>query len=150
MPAPPKNHTIPEREPEDAPAVCSHPDDAEHLKRAQLEAEVSSLRQTLRESRTALRRSATQSTQKLSAQANEISRLKALNTDTGKRLADLKSDHAIIELGRNKLNALTATATCSRSSIFQSRHSNNHFTLKLAGQPMRATRPKSTLGLKPE
>jgi len=69
------------------------------LKCAQLEVEVSSLRQALRESRAALRRSANQSTQKLIAQANEISRLKALNAYTGKRLADLESGHTIIELG---------------------------------------------------
>lgn len=47
-----------------------------------------------------LRRSATQSTQKLIAQTNEIRRLKALNAYTRKRLADLESGHAIIELGR--------------------------------------------------
>ena len=100
MLAPLKNRAILEKEPEDAPADGNYPDDAERLKRAQLEAEVSALRQALRESRAALRRSATQSTQKLIAQANEISHLKALNTYTGKRLADLESGHAIIELGR--------------------------------------------------
>lgn len=100
MLAPLKNRAILEKEPADAPADGSHPDDAERLKRAQLEAEVSSLRQALRESRAALRRSATQSAQKLIAQANEISRLKALNAYTAKRLADLESGHAIIELGR--------------------------------------------------
>ena len=47
-----------------------------------------------------MRRSATQSAQKLIAQANEISRLKALNAYTAKRLAELESGHAIIELGR--------------------------------------------------
>lgn len=100
MLAPLKNRALLEKEPEDAPADCSYPDDTERLKHAQLEAEVSALRQALRESRAALRRSATQSTKKLIAQANEISRLKALNADTGKRRADLESGHAIIELGR--------------------------------------------------
>ena len=85
MLAPLKNRAILEKEPADG----SHPDDAERLKRTQLEAEISSLRQALRESRAALRRSATQSAQKLNAQANEIS-----------RLAELESGHAIIELGR--------------------------------------------------
>lgn len=96
MLAPLKNRAILEKEPADS----SHPDDAEGLKCAQLEADVSTLRQALRESRAALRRSATQSAQKLIAQANEISRLKALNAYTAKRLADLESGHAIIELGR--------------------------------------------------
>ena len=100
MLAPLKNRAILEKEPEEAPTDCSYPDNAERLKRAQLEAEVSSLRQALRESRATQRRSATQSTQKLIAQANEISRLKALNAYTGKRLADMESGHAIIELGR--------------------------------------------------
>ena len=100
MLAPLKNRAILEKEPADAPADGSHPDDAERLKRARLEAEVSALRQALRESRAALRRSATQSAQKLIAQANEISRLKALNAYTAKRLAELESGHAIIELGR--------------------------------------------------
>ena len=100
MLAPLKNRAILEREPENVPADCRHRDDAERLKRARLEAEVNSLRQALRESRAALRRSATQSTQKLIAQANEISRLEALNAYLGKRLADLESGHAIIELGR--------------------------------------------------
>ena len=93
MLAPLKNRAILEKEPADAPAD-GNPEDAERLKRAQLEAEVSSLRQALRESRAALRRSATQSAQKLIAQANEISRLKALNAGTGKRLADrVRSRH---------------------------------------------------------
>ena len=100
MLAPLKNRAILEKEPADAPADGSDLDDAERLKRAQLEAEISSLRQALRESRAALRRSATQSAQKLIAQANEISHLKALNAYTAKRLADLESGHAIIELGR--------------------------------------------------
>ena len=100
MLAPLKNRAILEKEPADAPADGNDPDDTERLKRARLEAEVSALRQALRESRAALRRSATQSAQKLIAQANEISRLKALNAYTAKRLTDLESGHAIIELGR--------------------------------------------------
>ncbi len=100
MLAPLKNRAILEKEPADAPADGNDPDDTERLKRARLEAEVSALRQALRESRAALRRSATQSAQKLIAQANEISRLKALNAYTAKRLAELESGHAIIELGR--------------------------------------------------
>jgi hypothetical protein len=51
MLAPLKNRAILEKEPADG----SHPDDAERLKRTQLEAEISSLRQALRESRAALR-----------------------------------------------------------------------------------------------
>lgn len=54
MLAPLKNCAILEKEPKDAPADCSYPDIAERLKRAQLETEVSSLRQALRESRAAL------------------------------------------------------------------------------------------------
>jgi len=50
MLAPLKNRAILEKEPAD----CIHPDAAERLKCAQLEAEVSSLRQSLRESSAAL------------------------------------------------------------------------------------------------
>ena len=116
MLAPLKNRAILEKEPAEAPADCSYPDDAERLQRARLEAEVGSLRQALRESRAALRRSATQSTQKLIAQANEISRLKALNAGTAKRLADLESGHAIIELGRKLIELSEVNHTLSSAA----------------------------------
>jgi len=116
MLAPLKNRAILEKEPSETPADCSYPDDAERLQRARLEAEVGSLRQALRESRAALRRSATQSAQKLIAQANEISRLKALNAYTTKRLADLESGHAIIELGRKLIELSEVNHTLSSAA----------------------------------
>ena len=49
-------------------------------------------------------------------QANEISRLKALNAGTAKRLADLESGHAIIELGRKLIELSEVNHTLSSAA----------------------------------
>jgi hypothetical protein len=73
---------------------------------AELFAEIELLKQALRHSRNAQRRSALDSAAKIIAQANQISHLQDINNKLEKRLHQLESGVAITELGQ-KLMALT-------------------------------------------
>lgn len=67
---------------------------------AQLIAENSALKLTLRQSRKNQRRAASISASKIVAQADEIRRLECLLSDASDRLAKVESGQTIIELGR--------------------------------------------------
>ena len=76
----------------------------------QLEAANLALRDALRESRQAQKRSATQAARKIVAQTNEISRLQSLLHASRERAAALESGQAIVELGRRLILLSEANA----------------------------------------
>lgn len=101
MLAPLKNRAILERDPGDPQSDLAAADERRRLDR--LSDENTALREALRQSRRALRRSAAAAARRIVAQENEISRLQTLNAAQGQRLADLESGRAIIDLGRRLL-----------------------------------------------
>jgi len=80
------------------------PADRQYLQH--LESENESFRLALRQSRRSQRRSASLAARQVVAQLNEINRLNELNAYLKKRLDELESGQAIVELGR-KLVALS-------------------------------------------
>lgn len=100
MLAPLKNRSVLERDPADPQSDLAQLPDSESRQFARMASEIASLRQALRQSRQAQRKSATAAARQIVSQLNEINRLRALNAIQKQRLADFESGRAIIELGQ--------------------------------------------------
>jgi hypothetical protein len=100
MLAPLKNRGVLERDLADPQSDLAPPPTGETRQIERMASEISSLRQALRQSRQAQRKSATAAARQIVSQLNEINRLRALNTIQKQRLAEFESGRTIIELGQ--------------------------------------------------
>jgi len=83
---------------------------------AQLESANLALRDALRQSRHAQKRSATLAASKIIAQTNEISRLQSLLQASRERVAALESGQAIVELGQRLMALSEANAELAEAA----------------------------------
>jgi cell division protein FtsB len=131
MLAPLKNRDILECDLADPQSDLSLPSPIQQRQYDRMATEVTALRQALRESRRAQHKSATSATRRIVSQINEINRLKTLNHNLQKKLADYQSGQAIIELGRrlvelsenNHLLSQTAQRAWFLEKTLQAAHS---------------------------